>query len=99
MSCGVGHRCGLDLMLLWLWYRLAGVARIGPLAWEPPYATSEALKSKKKKKREREKKESSFPSLFHSCHLGILEKKSEKYDTLEPTRQIGLFQTCFATII
>ena len=20
MSCGAGHRCGLDRMLLWLWY-------------------------------------------------------------------------------
>jgi len=23
MSCGVGHRHGLDLALLWLWHRLA----------------------------------------------------------------------------
>ena len=22
VSCGVGHRCGLDLALLWLWSRL-----------------------------------------------------------------------------
>ena len=35
---------------LWLWCRLAAVGPIGPLAWEPPYATSEALKSKEKKK-------------------------------------------------
>ena len=35
-----------DLMLLWLWCRLA-VALIRPLAWEPPY-TSAALKSKSK---------------------------------------------------
>ena len=21
MSCGVEHRCGLDMVLLWLWYR------------------------------------------------------------------------------
>ena len=50
MSCGVGHRHGLDLMLLWLWRRQAATVPIRPLAWEPPYATSVAPKSKKKKK-------------------------------------------------
>ena len=49
MSCGVGHRRGLDPMLLWLWCRLAAAALIGPLAWEPPYAEDAALKRKKKK--------------------------------------------------
>ena len=60
MSCGVGHRCGLDLALLWLWLwrRLAAVALIRPLAWEPPYAPGVALKEKEKERereREREK--------------------------------------------
>ena len=36
-------------MLLWLWCRLAAVVMIGPLAWEPPYATDAALKIKKQK--------------------------------------------------
>ena len=27
-----------DLVLPWLWYRLAATAPLGPLAWEPPYA-------------------------------------------------------------
>ena len=49
MSGGVGHRHGSDLALLWLWYRLAAVALIRHLAWEPPYAAGVALKSKKKK--------------------------------------------------
>ena len=35
---------------MWLWCRLATVALIRPLAWELPYATGAALKSKKKKK-------------------------------------------------
>ena len=48
MSCGVGRRRGLDLSWLWLWYRLAAVALIRPLAWELPYAEAEALKIKKK---------------------------------------------------
>ena len=50
MSCGVGHRGGSDLALLWLWYRPAAVAPIGSLALEPPYAASVALKDKKTKK-------------------------------------------------
>ena len=47
MSCGVGHRYGLDPALLWLWLRLAAVARIQSLALELPYATGVALKKKK----------------------------------------------------
>ena len=42
LSYGVGHRRGLDLMLLWL--RIAAAAVIRPLAWEPPYAAGAALK-------------------------------------------------------
>ena len=47
-----------DLVLLWLWHRLAAVALIQPLARELPYASSVALKSKtttKKKQKERKK--------------------------------------------
>ena len=44
----------LDLVLLWLWHRLAATAPIRLLAWEPLYATGVALKTKKKK-RERER--------------------------------------------
>ena len=46
MSCGVGCRCGLDLVLLWLWGRSATAAPIGPLAWEFLDAAGAALKSK-----------------------------------------------------
>ena len=35
----------LESTLLGLWHRLAATALIGPLAWEPPYAASAALKS------------------------------------------------------
>ena len=47
MSCGVGCRHRLDPTLLW--HRPAATAPIGPLAWEPPYATGVALKRQKKK--------------------------------------------------
>ena len=40
-----------DLALLWLWHRLAAVAPIRLLAWEPPYAMCGALKKTKKKKK------------------------------------------------
>ena len=47
-SGGVGLRRCSDLTLLWLWRKPAAVAPIRPLAWELPYATGAALKSKKK---------------------------------------------------
>ena len=46
VSCGVGCRCGSDPVLLWLWSRLAAEALIRPLAWDLPFATGVALKSK-----------------------------------------------------
>ena len=46
MNCGLGHRRGLDPVLLWLWCRPAATASIGPLAQEVPYASSAALKGK-----------------------------------------------------
>ena len=52
VSYAVGHRHGLDPPLLWLWCRLAAAAQIHPLAWEPPYAASAALKTAKKKKKD-----------------------------------------------
>ena len=57
MSCGIGHRCSLDLglALLWLWCRLTATALIQALAWELPYESGVALKMQKKKKRERKK--------------------------------------------
>ena len=45
MSCGVGHRHSSDSELC----RPAAVAPAQPLAWELPYATDLALKSKKTK--------------------------------------------------
>ena len=50
MTCGVGHRLGMDPMLLWLWRRLVATALIRPLTWEPPYAAGAAQERPKKKK-------------------------------------------------
>ena len=54
MSCGVGRRSGLNLVLLWLWRRPAATAPIRPLAWEPPYDMGVALKKDKKTKKRKE---------------------------------------------
>ena len=49
MSCGVGHRHGLDPLVLWLWRRPAAAAPIRTLAWERPYALGAVLKRPKKR--------------------------------------------------
>ena len=49
VSCGVGHKRGLDLALLWLWHSLVVTAPIHPLGCEPPCAEDAALKRPKKK--------------------------------------------------
>ena len=50
VSCGVGHRHGLDPMLLW--HRLAA-SPIRPLAWELPYDVGAALKRQTDRKKEK----------------------------------------------
>ena len=67
MSCGVGRRCGLHPSLLWLWCRPAAAALIGPLAWEPLYATGAALKTQKTKKYNQ--LNGKFPTLSHSIPI------------------------------
>ena len=49
MSCGIDHRRGSDLALLWLWCRPVATALIRSLAWEPPYAVSAALERQSNK--------------------------------------------------
>ena len=55
MSCGVGHRHGLDLELLWLWYRLGGGGGIRPGAWELACAWGVTLKMERKSEVSRRK--------------------------------------------
>ena len=56
VSCGVGHRRGLDPALLWVGSRLAALALIRPVAWELPNASDVALKRKRKKKKKKKKR-------------------------------------------
>ena len=74
MSCGVGGRLGSDLALPWLWYRLAAVALIGPLAWELPYAAGAALKGQKTNKPKKE-----FQKTESSCVKIILNNIQSKH--------------------
>ena len=61
MSCGVGRRPSSDPVLLWLWRQPAAIALIGPLAWEPPYATGAALEKAKRQKQNKTNKKT------HTC--------------------------------
>ena len=49
MRCGVGHNVARISALLLLWCRLAAIAPIPSLAWEPLYAADAALKRKKER--------------------------------------------------
>ena len=77
MSCGVGHRCSSDLVLLWLWCRLVAVVPIRPLAWEPPYVADVAIGEKKKKVN------ISLIQAFKYLNKSSLERHSFVYRDLE----------------
>ena len=47
------YRHGSVPALLWLWCRPAAVVLIQPLAWDPPYAASAALKKDKRQKKKK----------------------------------------------
>ena len=67
VNCGVGCRRDSDLVLLWLWHRLAAVATIQPLAWEPTCAVGVALKSENKNKQRPKKKKPKKPQNNAIC--------------------------------
>ena len=77
MSCGVGGRCSLDPVLLWLWCRPVAAAPSGLLAWEPPNVAGVALKKKKgqktKNKQQKKSRWDTFFSFFflfgHTCNI------------------------------
>ena len=84
MGCSAGHRCGWDLVFLWLWHRPAATAPIGPQAWEPPYATDMALKRQKTNKETTQGKiyqKSSTKTVFDYC--GILTHLDSSKNYLE----------------
>ena len=86
MSCGVGHRHGLDPALLWLWYRPAAVAVIRPLAWEPPCAVGAALKTQNKIKYKNKKCTRSKEPMLEGQH-SVEEEGRKARCPLETVRQ------------
>ena len=73
MSFGVGHRRGLDPMLLWLWCRSAALPLNLPIAWDLPYAMSMALK--KEKKRQKKERESENIETMDSFPVHVLSSQ------------------------
>ena len=67
-------------MSLWLWCRLAAVALIRPLAWEPPYAEEAALEKEKKAKRKEKEKE----ELHTTAHINGAQTKTRKCTSRVP---------------
>ena len=66
VRCGIAQRQASDLVLLWLWYRLAAIAPIRPLAWELPYAFGTALKSKQQQQTQNQTKTKVLFSEVHT---------------------------------
>ena len=89
-SYAVGGRHGSDPMLLWLWCKLAAVAPVRPLAWEPPCAESTVLKRQKTKK---DCKEILVPKNLRSINLGeranliIQERERDGRNIVEATKR------------
>ena len=82
MSCGVGPRHGSDLVLLWLWCRLAATAPIGPLAGEPPYAMGVALKRQKTRTNKQKIK----------THVNRIYQDSTDYKVVSPLKTMNTLQ-------
>ena len=80
MSCAIGHTCGLDPVLLWLWRGPVVTAPIRPLAWEPPYATGAAQEMSKKKKKS--KKGNSNSEKGKGSELGTSLSKKVEYELI-----------------
>ena len=72
MSCGVGHRCGSNMVLLRLWHRPAATAPIQPLVWELLHAVGVAPHPKKDKKTRIKKRNQYMIKLYVTNHTYIL---------------------------
>ena len=83
MSCGVGRRCCLDLVLLWLWRRLETTALIRPLAWEPPRAAGAALKRQKTKNKKTNKKNQCKPIIMEKNRSHFKKERERLLGSIE----------------
>ena len=80
------HRGNSDLLLLWLWCRLAAAPPIQPLAWEFPCAAGSALKRKKKKKRQPQETSQSLHLLMYMWE-GVLLSVGQRSQISGTARQ------------
>ena len=83
MSCGVGRRCGSDLLLLWLWCRPAAVAPIRPPSLRTAICCNYSPKNQKKKKK-------SIIEIIVDSHA-VLRKSTER----SPTGNILQSSSCY----
>ena len=65
-----------DPALLWLWWRPAAVAPIGPLAWEPAHARGMALKRQKTNKKRSQSVHSTQSLSMTDCVAGTVRVTS-----------------------
>ena len=85
MSWGVGHRCCLDPVFLWLWFRPVATALIGPLAWEPPYAVGAAQEIATTTTTAKDKKKNKTKLIFNLFDIRLCRKKYfEKAESKDP---------------
>ena len=70
-----------DLAWLWLWCNLVAVAPIRSLAWEPPYATGEALNSKKQNETKQNSKTQDFDSMYGTKKNQVGKRSREWWDS------------------
>ena len=93
MSCSVGHRCGSDLVLLWLWRRPAATGRIRPLAWEPPSA-AEAAQDMAKRHPQKKKRRRRNAVLIHATTWMNLKNilLSERSQTKKATDCMNVYE-------
>ena len=89
MSCGVGHRCGSDHALLWLWCTLVATAQIRPLASEPPYALGVALEKAKGQQTQQQKRVSRI-MIDAFCELGNVHVCRLQSKTVFPRNDLDL---------
>ena len=69
--------------MLWLWCRSAAGAPIRLLAWEPPYATGAALKSRKKEGKEKQAHLCQHPVWWWPDPPAVQGPREEREWTLE----------------
>ena len=97
VSCGVGYRPSSELVLLWLWHRLADIALIWPLAWELAMCLECSLKETEKKKTKKQRKNAIHKTWMQLEILllsEISQKEKDKYNMTSLYVESKLWHKC-----